>query len=387
MLRDRFRSLISGREEGQIVILAAFTMVVVIGFAALAIDIGSLTYERRDLQNGADAMALAGGSQLTVGTTGNSAADTVARSWATKNNVDNAEITSITFNQTCSGANEPNIITVRLRRSKQTFLASVIGIDTMSTSVCATARRFSQGGGAGVAPFGVENDCIYGPDETPGNGDDWSEPGDWITIKYDSQDGNDANGCGANTGNFWLLGIDVPGTGNPCGSPEPADDELRKLREAICFGALTPLCTPEAVTEGEECETTVETQTGNVISIKDSLNYVITNAPENCDTIAEIVVAGKLVDDCNPFLPGYDDVSLVKIIPVLDGLYPDANGHKTVNIVDFLIVVIDPTFVAANCTGSKCDIKALYLEYAINPQALRKVLDENSVNNFTALIN
>src|SRR5688572_9521346 len=141
MLRDRFRSLVSGREEGQIVILAAFTMVVVIGFAALAIDIGSLTYERRDLQNAADAMALAGGSQLTTTTAGNASAQAEALKWADKNGLSTAEKANaeFDFSRTCGGDDEPNIITVRLERSKQTFLASVIGIDTLSTSVCATA--------------------------------------------------------------------------------------------------------------------------------------------------------------------------------------------------------------------------------------------------------
>jgi hypothetical protein len=389
--RDKFRALISRGEDGQIVILAAFTMVVVFGFAALAVDIGSLTHERRDLQNAADAMALAGGSQLTTTSAGNSPAQAEAMKWADKNGLSTTEKANaqISFNQTCSGANKPNIITVRLERSKQTFLASVIGIDTMSTSVCATARRFSSAGGAGVAPFGVENDCIYGPDETSGNGDDWSEPGDWIIIKYDSSAGNDGdeNGCGANVGNFWLLAIDAPGGGDNCGSPIPADSEERQLKEAICFGAITPLCTPAAVVEGEECETTVDTQTGNVNSIKDSLNYVVNNAPENCDTIDEIVVGGELVDACNPFLEDYQGtVSLVKIIPVLDGLFPDAKGKENVDIVDFIIVVIDPTFIAANCTGNNCDIRALYVEYAINPQALRKALDATSANNFTSLI-
>jgi len=389
--REKLRAVLSRGEDGQIVILAAFTMVVVIGFAALAIDIGSLTRERRDLQNAADAMALAGGSQLTTTTSGNAAAQAIAEDWAELNGLSAAERASAEFNfaTTCSGASAPNIITVRLERSKPTFLAGVLGIDSMETSVCATARRFSSGGGTGVAPFGVEDDCIYGPDETPGNGDDWSEPGDWIIIKYDSKDNEgDANGCGHNTGNFWLLGIDSPGAGPNCGSPEPADSELRKLKEAICFGAITPLCTPAAAALGEDCETTVDTQTGNVTSIKSSLDYVIDNVPDNCDTIAEIVVDGELTDDCNPFLPGYEGtVSLVKIIPVLDGLFPDANGKSNVGIVDFLIVVIDPTFVGSNCTGSNCDIRALYLEYAINPRSLRKALDENSVNNFTALIN
>src|SRR5688572_19750017 len=89
--RDKFRALISRGEDGQIVILAAFTMVVVFGFAALAVDIGSLTHERRDLQNAADAMALAGGSQLTTTSAGNSPAQAEAMKWADKNGLSTTE--------------------------------------------------------------------------------------------------------------------------------------------------------------------------------------------------------------------------------------------------------------------------------------------------------
>jgi len=392
MLRERFRKVAANDECGQIIILAAFTMVVVLGFAALAIDIGSLTHERRDLQNSADAMALAGGSQLTTSATGNTAADSLARTWATKNNVNSSEIESITFNQTCSGDNAPNIITVRLERTKGTLLAGVMGIDSMETAVCATARRFSSSGSIGMAPFGVEDDCVFGPDATPNTGDDLVDPGEMLTIKYDSQN-DDGEPCGSNTGNFWTLAIDGSGAGENCGSPEPAATDERKLKEAICFGAITPLCTPAGVAEGEDCETNVDTQTGNQVGgISSSVQFLVNNVPDACDTMAEIVeLVGTdytLTDECNPFLSGYEGVSLVKMIPVLNGLFPDANGHSNVPIVNFLIVVIDPAQVTDSqwCKGNDCDLQAKLVEIGANPKAFRGTLNSDSSNNFTALI-
>jgi uncharacterized membrane protein len=47
-------------ERGQTLIVAALVMAVVIGFTALAIDVGLLLEERRNNQNDADAAALAG---------------------------------------------------------------------------------------------------------------------------------------------------------------------------------------------------------------------------------------------------------------------------------------------------------------------------------------
>ena len=47
-------------ESGQSLVLAAAAMVVILGMAAMAIDVGMFLQERRDLQNAADAAALAG---------------------------------------------------------------------------------------------------------------------------------------------------------------------------------------------------------------------------------------------------------------------------------------------------------------------------------------
>ena len=46
-------------ERGAVAIIIALLMVVLIGFAALAVDISAMWAEKRQLQNGADAAALA----------------------------------------------------------------------------------------------------------------------------------------------------------------------------------------------------------------------------------------------------------------------------------------------------------------------------------------
>ncbi len=64
--------------------LVAGGMVVVIGFAALSVDLGFLTLARRGVQNDADAMALAAVRELPD----ESSADAIALLWATKNDGD-----------------------------------------------------------------------------------------------------------------------------------------------------------------------------------------------------------------------------------------------------------------------------------------------------------
>ena len=46
-------------DEGVVLVLVAGLLVVLLGMAALAVDLGSLYSERRQLRNGADAAALA----------------------------------------------------------------------------------------------------------------------------------------------------------------------------------------------------------------------------------------------------------------------------------------------------------------------------------------
>ena len=62
---NRFRGRHREDGRGQILVLFALGLVVFIGFAALAVDIGSLYVARRDYQNVTDAAALAGAAFLT----------------------------------------------------------------------------------------------------------------------------------------------------------------------------------------------------------------------------------------------------------------------------------------------------------------------------------
>lgn len=65
----RFTRKLAKDEDGQVLILFALMLVVLMGFAALAIDIGIIAVQKSNLQNAADAAALAGAQDLpNVGT-------------------------------------------------------------------------------------------------------------------------------------------------------------------------------------------------------------------------------------------------------------------------------------------------------------------------------
>jgi hypothetical protein len=62
--RRKNRNPLLRRESGQILVLAALSLIVLCGMAALAIDIGHAVVVRQELQNAADASALAGAGNL-----------------------------------------------------------------------------------------------------------------------------------------------------------------------------------------------------------------------------------------------------------------------------------------------------------------------------------
>src|ERR1700693_6220181 len=69
---------VRGSARGQVLMLAAMAMVVIIGFVALATDVGLLWSKRRQMQTAADAAAVAGVMAMRNSASITSAANTVA---------------------------------------------------------------------------------------------------------------------------------------------------------------------------------------------------------------------------------------------------------------------------------------------------------------------
>ena len=72
-------------EAGQALILTAVALVVLMGFAGLAIDMGVMRYDKRLQQTAADAAAIAGASNLAFGGVAAGAQDAASRVGYTDN--------------------------------------------------------------------------------------------------------------------------------------------------------------------------------------------------------------------------------------------------------------------------------------------------------------
>ncbi|MBW7881982.1 MAG: pilus assembly protein [Caldilineaceae bacterium] len=119
-------------QQGQTLLQFAFLIVALFTFVALAVDVGNVYAERRTMQNAADAAALAAARELCL-QTGNAAAIAKARDYLMRNGVAEADIQAgdITI--------EGNRVRVTARETATTFIAGLIGIDTVDVAAVANS--------------------------------------------------------------------------------------------------------------------------------------------------------------------------------------------------------------------------------------------------------
>jgi Flp pilus assembly protein TadG len=149
-----------GGERGQAtVLICAILSLLLLGFAALALDVGYLFREKRMAQAAADAAALAAAEELNAGATGNE--QTVANTMAKLNGFDNSLSTnpaSVYVSAPTSGnyAGSSSYVQVVVTKPIPTFFMSVFNnsLTTMTVSGRAVA------GGGQVSPTCI---CLESP--------------------------------------------------------------------------------------------------------------------------------------------------------------------------------------------------------------------------------
>ena len=247
-------------ESGQALVLAALALVVLTGFAGLAIDMGTLRYQKRLQQNAADAAAIAGASNLASNSLGVTAGAQNASATNGFTDAGGGQTSSCTdpgatVGTVCVQVNNPplsgphtsnaNYVEVLVAAVQPTYFMRIFGVNSETITARAVATNVSGGAGSG---------CLYALD-TSANGVSISSSG--ATLN--------ATGCGiVNNGNFGPNGggytittdtFGVSGTCNGCGggtvvcvrTPDicptyrmpPAADPLANLAPPL-VGAPTP---------------------------------------------------------------------------------------------------------------------------------------------------
>src|SRR6266581_1268843 len=144
-------------ERGQMLLVAAISMAVLLGFTALAIDMGLFFENRRHLQNTADAAALAGVGDLPENP---ALAIQDAKDWAAKNNVPAGDIKKIEV-QTQFVANDT--LYVEVSQNFNWIFARAVGLKNTSVGAKAKALVGSYGGGNSIMPWAIlqgDTNCL-----------------------------------------------------------------------------------------------------------------------------------------------------------------------------------------------------------------------------------
>jgi len=131
-----------GNQSGQVIVLFALGLIVMLGVAALAIDVGYAFYVKRSLQASADAAALAGAQSLPSPGAATATAFQYGGAEGGKNHTANVPPVSTTVTTKCvsvAPCNPVNAIVVEQSAVVPTRFAKLLGVDSFHIDVKATA--------------------------------------------------------------------------------------------------------------------------------------------------------------------------------------------------------------------------------------------------------
>lgn len=138
-------------ERGSALLLLALSFTVILGSAALVMDVGMMLNNKIQVANAADAAALAGVQALPADET---AAEALAKTYASQNNVENIMVKI---------DDERRKIEVIAQRTIDLSFARVLGFEQSTASARACAVIEPCTGATGVVPLGVpEQSFVYG---------------------------------------------------------------------------------------------------------------------------------------------------------------------------------------------------------------------------------
>jgi Flp pilus assembly protein TadG len=347
-------------QRGQAFFFVVAVMAVLGGLVAAAVDFGSYATDRRNLQNAADAVALA--ASLELPDSGDALA--AANQWATKNGIDLADMTVTIIPQDLPDEPNPRV-RIELAHDHSFTFARLIGITSTEVSAGAAAIKTSPAGGDGLAPLAVTEEALAN-----------ATLGDEIVLKYDANN--------IDQGNTGPIRIDGPGSGN-CGGND-------KYCSALMYGSENAICA--VGTDDTYCDgaTTADTEPGNSVgATRTATNFRLDNTDAACDefdetfqddpTTAEFGVY-RITPDCNSFIQSGLESRRILIVPIIDEL---CNGSCEVTIVDFALFFLE-RIGDDGCTGNDCEVVGRFVRVNQNVGLLAGTFDADSNNQFIRLV-
>lgn len=283
------RWLARPRERGQVLVFVAVLAPVLLGMAGLAIDLGTYSADRRNMQNAADSIALAAAQQMCTTTCGDtSAATTAATTWATKNNININDYT-LTF----SGGSTAPKVRVVVNKTHNFYFMRIVGISEHDVGAAAAAVKVSPTGIGNLMPWAVTQDAI-----------DQSSSGQLVTL----------HGSKQTPGNFG--GFDIDGTGGNVyrdtimygSSGVACSVSQANCTEAACPGTYPTTCAENSSScDGPVCDSEPGLKTGPT---SQGVDYRTSLTSAQCDTFAEVFTQLSY----RAPLPGVDTAELLAAV-------------------------------------------------------------------------
>jgi hypothetical protein len=370
-------------ECGQVILFTAQLLPVLLGMTAIAVDVGGYADDKRNLQNAADAIALAAARDMCmpnpVDCSNTATARTTANAYAVSNNLDPSTMT-VQF----LGGNAAPKVRVTITHPHRFAFMPILGVNSKDVSVVAAAAKVSPGGIPGVVPYGVTQATL----DAAGSGND-------VVLKYDASGGS-------TSGNFGAISLDGRGAppytndlqhGSPstvCSQSTPGCDSKS------CPGSFPSPCAENAPScTGPVCDS----EPGNKIGpTRAGIDYRLNNTSAGCQTFAQVFTAGGgalgnyvLNPDCNPWGAGACPVPdtgapcsrRVIVVPIIDGF---SNGRKPITILGFGLFFLEGYANGSSCTGNNCQVLGRFVKADVTMNALTGGYDPNSSTHFERLV-
>ncbi|WML51539.1 pilus assembly protein TadG-related protein [Neobacillus sp. PS3-12] len=231
-------------EQGNIMVLFAFSMVLIFGMVGLVVDIGMVYKEKSDLKKVATTAVLSGAQELPNGDPARvqNVVNTILLSYQEQSSLQNMQID---MNQQ---------VKVSLKKAVPLLFARIFGFDSITVQESATAKLYPIGGILGATPLGIDQSIAITYGQT-------------MSLKVGAGD--------STSGNFGILALSGPGA--------------RNYGDTLKYGFDQPVSVGKVV----------PTQTGNIAGpTQDGVNYRINQCPNpsgdmtvrNCARILPVIV-------------------------------------------------------------------------------------------------
>ena len=313
--------------RGQALVVFVLALTVILGFAAMTIDLGLFYEDRRHLQNTADAAALAGVAELPLKPL---AARQKAQDWAANNGVPASQIKKIEIRTT----EVPNdTLYVELEKQFSWIFGGALGLSTNPVSAGAAAQIRSLRGTSNLMPWAImmgDSACL----------DSANNPisGANCSVKL---------GSGASAIGGWYGALDLDGSGGGSSEYEANIIDGTAATKYCSVGQTDP-----------DCDTyVVDALPGNKVGGTDhAIDQRLLNGPK-CDA------NGNGIDDFGEvFVPGQNGFAQFAVVCPQSPRYiiipivtPDQTPVKTVTIKGWALAYLKSYSCAGavNSTGGK----------------------------------